>query len=106
MWTLRIIRLEKLDQQAALALLAELAADRPLLEKASEADRIHLYEETGGSPLLLRWIAGQLGKSRCRTISSALSFSAAHRATMTRWSSSSAICWRPSRRAKPRFSPR
>jgi hypothetical protein len=70
----RIIRLEKLDQQAALALLAELAADRPLLEKASEADRIHLYEETGGSPLLLRWIAGQLGKSRCRTISSSLEF--------------------------------
>src|SRR5207302_3347895 len=54
----RIIRLEKLDQQAALALLAELAIDRPLLAKGTEAERLHLYEETGGNPLLLRWIAG------------------------------------------------
>jgi hypothetical protein len=68
----RIIRLAKLDQDAALALLAELSTDRPLLAKASKADVIHLYEETGGNPLLLRWIAGQLGKGRCRTIASAL----------------------------------
>jgi hypothetical protein len=70
----RIIRLEKLDQEAAVALLAELATDRPLLAKASEADRLHLYEETGGNPLLLRWVAGQLGKGCCRTIASALEF--------------------------------
>jgi class 3 adenylate cyclase len=70
----RIIRLEKLDQKAALELLAELAQDRPLLAKATEQERLHLYEETGGNPLLLRWIAGQLGKGRCRTIASALEF--------------------------------
>jgi tetratricopeptide (TPR) repeat protein len=70
----RIIRLQKLDQQAALALLAELAIDRPLLAKATEAERVHLYEETGGNPLLLRWIAGQLGKGRCRTVAGALAF--------------------------------
>jgi tetratricopeptide (TPR) repeat protein len=70
----RIIRLEKLDQKAALELLAELAPDRPLLAKATELERLHLYEETGGNPLLLRWIAGQLGKGRCRTVDSALAF--------------------------------
>jgi tetratricopeptide (TPR) repeat protein len=70
----RIIRLEKLDQKAALELLAELAQDRPLLAKATEQERLHLYEETGGNPLLLRWIAGQLGKGRCRTVDGALAF--------------------------------
>ena len=37
-------------------------------------DRIHLYEETGGNPLLIRWVAGQLGRGRCRTIATALAF--------------------------------
>lgn len=68
----RIIRLAKLDQDAALELIAELAVDRPLLAKASAEERIHLYEETGGNPLLLRWMAGQLGRGRCRTIAMAL----------------------------------
>ena len=68
----RILRLEKLDQQATLLFLAELAKDRPLLAMATETDFIHLYEETGGNPLLLRWIAGQLGRGSCRTIASAL----------------------------------
>ena len=70
----RIIRLARLDRDAALALFAELATDRPLLAKASAAERSHLYEETGGNPLLLRWIAGQLGKGRCRTVAKALDF--------------------------------
>ncbi len=70
----RIIRLDKLDRDAALALIADLATDRPLLAKASVAERNHLYEETGGNPLLLRWIAGQLGKGRCRTVAKALGF--------------------------------
>ena len=68
----RIIRLGKLEQDAALALIAELAADRPLLQKATAAERIHLYGETGGNPLLLRWIAGQLGRGSCRTLAAAL----------------------------------
>ena len=70
----RIIRLARLDRDAALALIAALATDRPLLAKASAAERSHLYEETGGNPLLLRWIAGQLGKGRCRTVARALDF--------------------------------
>lgn len=70
----RIIRLAKLDHDAALALITELATDRPLLAKASAEERSHLYEETGGNPLLLRWIAGQLGKGHCRTVAQALDF--------------------------------
>ena len=70
----RIIRLAKLDRDAALELIAELATDRPLLAKAIGEERSHLYEETGGNPLLLRWIAGQLGKGRCRTVAKALEF--------------------------------
>ena len=70
----RIIRLAKLDQDAALALIAELAMDRPLLANATAEERTHLYEETGGNPLLLRWVAGQLGKGRCRTVASRTGF--------------------------------
>ena len=70
----RIIRLARLDRDAALELIAELATDRPLLAKAGDQERSHLYEETGGNPLLLRWIAGQLGKGRCRTVAKALDF--------------------------------
>jgi tetratricopeptide (TPR) repeat protein len=68
----RLIRLDKLDQDAALGYLQELAADRPLLAKASTTDRIHLYEETAGNPLLLRWTVGQLGRGSCRSIAGAL----------------------------------
>jgi hypothetical protein len=68
----RIIRLGKLDQDAALAYLEELSAGRDLLVKASTADRLHLYEETGGNPLLLRWVVGQLGRGGCRSIAGAL----------------------------------
>ena len=68
----RIIRLGKLEKDAALALLAELEVDQALLKKASETDRIHLYEETGGNPLLLRWMVGQFGRGSCRTLADAL----------------------------------
>jgi tetratricopeptide (TPR) repeat protein len=68
----RAIRLDKLEQEAALALFSELEADQPLLKKAGETDRIHLYEETGGNPLLVRWIVGQLGRGSCRSLPDAL----------------------------------
>ena len=68
----RLIRLEKLEQDAALALLKELEEGRPLLKKAAREERLHLYEETGGNPLLLRWVAGQLGRGACRTLADAL----------------------------------
>lgn len=70
----RIVRLEKMDPQAALDYLAELSESRPHLQKSSEAERRQLYEETGGNPLIIRWLVGQLGKGRCKTVDQALAF--------------------------------
>ncbi len=69
-----IVRLDKLDWTAAHELIAELAKNNDLLRKASAAEQRALYDETGGNPLLIRWIAGQLGLGRCRTITDALDF--------------------------------
>ena len=69
-----LLILEKLDQAAALETLADLARRNPLLAKTSEAERIALYTQTGGKPLLLRWVAGQLGRGSCRTFIDALHF--------------------------------
>jgi len=66
--------LEKLDQDAALETLDDLAKRIPLLARPSEAERIALYTQTGGKPLLLRWVAGQLGRGSCRTFTDALAF--------------------------------
>lgn len=67
-----LLILEKLDEKAALATLADLEEHIPLLAKTSEAERVTLYQQTGGNPLLLRWMAGQLGRERCRTLTDAL----------------------------------
>ncbi|MGH8471273.1 MAG: hypothetical protein ACREVJ_02190, partial [Gammaproteobacteria bacterium] len=69
-----LLILEKLYQAAALETLADLARRNPLLAKTSEAERVTLYRQTGGKPLLLRWVAGQLGRGSCRTLADALSF--------------------------------
>ncbi|MBP6749859.1 MAG: tetratricopeptide repeat protein [Xanthomonadaceae bacterium] len=66
--------LEKLDEQAALDTLAELATHNPHLAKTSEAERLVLYRETGGKPLLLRWTAGQIGRGHCLSFTDALDF--------------------------------
>jgi tetratricopeptide (TPR) repeat protein len=66
--------LERLDQVAALATLADLARHNKLLAKTDESQRIALYEQTGGNPLLLRWVAGQLGRGSCRNLADALQF--------------------------------
>jgi hypothetical protein len=66
--------LEKLSQEAALATLAELATHNPLLAQTSQAERLVLYRETAGKPLLLRWTAGQLGRGHCLTFTDALHF--------------------------------
>ena len=68
----RVVRLGKLGQPAALSLIGKLAENRPLLQRAGEPERIALYENTGGNPLIIRWVAGQLGRGRCRTIADAL----------------------------------
>jgi len=69
-----LLVLEKLDQSAALECLEEIARHNPLLRKTAELDRIRLYERTDGRPLVLRWVAGQLGRGRCRTLDDALRF--------------------------------
>ncbi len=69
-----LLILEKLDEAAALETLADLARHNPLLAKTSEAERLALYTQTGGKPLLLRWVAGQIGRGSCRTFTDALSF--------------------------------
>jgi tetratricopeptide (TPR) repeat protein len=66
--------LGKLSEEAALATLAELATHNPHLAKTSEAERLVLYRETGGQPLLLRWTAGQIGRGHCLTFTDALHF--------------------------------
>ncbi len=66
--------LEKLSEAAALATLAELATHNPLLAATSEAERLVLYRETGGKPLLLRWTAGQIGRGNCLTFTDALHY--------------------------------
>ena len=52
----------------------ELANNNDRLRLANEAERRALYDETGGNPLLIRWVTGQLGLGRCRTIGAALDF--------------------------------
>lgn len=69
-----VLILEKLDEAAALETLAELARHNPLLAKTNEAERLTLYTQTGGKPLLLRWVAGQLGRGSCRSFTDALHF--------------------------------
>lgn len=66
--------LEKLSENAALATLAELATRNPLLLQTSEAERLVLYRETAGKPLLLRWTAGQIGRGHCLTFADALTY--------------------------------
>lgn len=67
-------KLEQLSQDAALAMLAELAEHSKLLAKTSEAERIALYKQTIGNPLLLRWVAGQVGRGSRRSMTDAIEF--------------------------------
>ncbi len=71
-----IIRLDKLERADALELIASIAKRNRHLAKTTEAERLELYEITRGNPLLIEWLAGQLGnpKSQCRTIADACKF--------------------------------
>lgn len=64
--------LEKLSEEAALATLAKLSETNPALAKTNEAERLTLYRETGGKPLLLRWTAWQIGRGSCVTFTDAI----------------------------------
>lgn len=71
-----IIRLDKLERADALQLIARIAERNRHLAKTTEAERVELYEITRGNPLLIEWLAGQLGNpnSQCRTIADACKF--------------------------------
>ena len=71
-----IIRLDKLERADALQLIAKIAERNRHVAKTTEAERIDLYEITRGNPLLMEWLAGQLGnpKSQCRTMAEACKF--------------------------------
>lgn len=72
----RSLRLERLSREAALELMAELARSNPRLARTTSQEREELYGITNGNPLLIRWLAGQLGRegSQCRTIAAACQF--------------------------------
>ncbi len=71
---INLIELDKLDEAAALATLADIAEHNKLLARASVDDHRTLWQATAGIPLLLRWTAGQLGRGSCRTIANAIAF--------------------------------
>jgi|GEM_PF-2475843 len=66
--------LTKLSEEDALATLAKLAETNTALAKSSEEERRMLYRETGGNPLLLRWVAGQIGRGSCTTFNDAIAY--------------------------------
>ena len=66
--------LEKLSESAALSTLAKLAESNPAIAKTSDGERLDLYHETGGNPLLLRWTAGQIGRGSCLTLTDAITY--------------------------------
>ncbi len=72
----RVVRLDRLALNEALDLIAELAKSNRRLAHTSDKERSDLYEIAGGNPLLIKWIAGQLGRegSHCRTIADAYKF--------------------------------
>ena len=71
-----IIRLDRLKKDDALKLIAKLADRNRFLARASDQECQDLYEITKGNPLLMEWIAAQLGRreSRCRTIADACQY--------------------------------
>ncbi|HEV7902819.1 MAG TPA: NB-ARC domain-containing protein, partial [Pyrinomonadaceae bacterium] len=72
----RVIRLERLAPKDALDLINELAKTNQRLSRADDEERQKLYEMSGGNPLIIKWVAGQLGRtgSNCRTIAEACAF--------------------------------
>ncbi|MDX6269062.1 MAG: hypothetical protein QOD28_285 [Acidobacteriota bacterium] len=72
----RIIRLSRLASKDALDLIKELAKTNRHLSRATEKDWQELYGISGGNPLIIKWVAGQLGRtgSNCRTIEQACAY--------------------------------
>ena len=72
----RVLRLNRLSLQEAIQLIAELGKYNSYLAATNPRELQSLYEITNGNPLLIKWIAGQLGRaeSQCRTIADAVNF--------------------------------
>lgn len=70
----RTLRLDKLDFDATKLLLAEIGERVAAVAQLSADEQQTLYQETGGNPLLLTWVAWQLGRAqgRCRTVANAV----------------------------------
>lgn len=68
-----IIRLDRLKFEDAQKLIAKLAERNKRLADASAKEHQQLYEITQGNPLLIEWLAGQLGRpgSQCHTLTEA-----------------------------------
>jgi tetratricopeptide (TPR) repeat protein len=62
------VRLDRLDWGSARALLYDLEKVAIRLRETSEEDLHSLYDQTDGNPLLIRWVVGQLGYGRYRTV--------------------------------------
>jgi tetratricopeptide (TPR) repeat protein len=71
-----VVRLDRLQLNEALELIAVLAKNNVRLARANEVERQALYENTNGNPLLIEWVAGQLGMrgSRCRSVADGCEF--------------------------------
>ncbi|MBL8056190.1 MAG: tetratricopeptide repeat protein [Anaerolineales bacterium] len=74
-----VLRLDRLPPDDAQKLIGKLAERSRGLAQAAEAERRQLYELAQGNPLLIEWLAGQLGRpgSRCRTVPDTARFLAA-----------------------------
>jgi tetratricopeptide (TPR) repeat protein len=72
----QVIRLDKISAEESTQLLNELTKNLPRLQSTSPKERTDLYEAAGGNPLLLTWLAGQLGRPRseCRDVPTAIAF--------------------------------
>lgn len=72
----KTIRLNRLHPHEVKELIDELAKINPLLRSISDEERTLLILHTGGNPLLIKWVAGQLGRehSNLKTIKDAISF--------------------------------
>jgi tetratricopeptide (TPR) repeat protein/predicted phosphodiesterase len=70
----RTISLDKLDFHSASKLLEKLGERIPALAQLTAEEHQQLYDETGGNPLLLTWVAAQLGRTqdRSRTVADAV----------------------------------
>jgi tetratricopeptide (TPR) repeat protein len=67
-----LLRLEHIAWEDAAQMLEELARNNKLLAGATEEERRALHKESGGNPLIIRWVAGQLGRGQARTVACAL----------------------------------